>query len=310
MMLLISALLSFTPRGWAVSQTGRYAPESVEENAGGAIVKHEAPGVCFSEDNISEKTHPGQMSITISESGLYCSDNQAQDLTASESSRKIFGTGDDCGIGDVNGDDEVNLADAILALQVLSGNNPAAIRSDYVSSGADVNGDNKVGFEEAVYILQEVCSLRSLLPLPIYPVNGATHVDPDYVSLLWFGYNGDHRRFWNDVQVSTSSDFSTIIKEENDWRLNSLRISEIIQPGRTYWWRVRASKKYTGYQWIPAISNWVTNSFSTYPVVNANGPDDLSFEERFVLKTGNGPECIIAADFDGDTKIDLATADK
>lgn len=263
MMLLISVLLSFTSKGWAVSQTERDAPESVGENAGVAILIHEAPGVSFTADNISEKTQPGQTPITMSGSAVYCSGNQAEKSITSESSRKISGTGDDSGIGDVNGDGEVNLAE------------------------------------------------RSLLPLPIYPVNGATHVDPDYVSLLWFGYNGDHTLFWNDVQVSASSDFSTIIKEENDWFMNSLRISEIIQPGRTYWWRVRASKKYTGYhQWTPAVSNWVTNSFSTYPVVNANGPDDLSFEERFVLKTGNGPECIIAADFDGDTKIDLATADK
>jgi len=40
--------------------------------------------------------------------------------------------------GDLNNDGIVNIADAILAMHVLSGMNPAGIRSDYKSSGADV----------------------------------------------------------------------------------------------------------------------------------------------------------------------------
>jgi len=52
------------------------------------------------------------------------------------------------------------IADAILALQVMSGMNPAVICPDYASSGADVNGDRKIGMEEVLYILQKVARLR------------------------------------------------------------------------------------------------------------------------------------------------------
>jgi len=65
--------------------------------------------------------------------------------------------------GDVNGDDKVDLADAILALKFVAGITPTTgtgIRSDYTTSGADVNDDGMVGASEIVYILQRVAGLR------------------------------------------------------------------------------------------------------------------------------------------------------
>ncbi|MDM8555119.1 choice-of-anchor D domain-containing protein [Desulfococcaceae bacterium HSG7] len=62
--------------------------------------------------------------------------------------------------GDLNGDGVTDLADAIVALQVITGYNPALLRTDYVVSGTDVNGDGKVGMEEVIYILQEEGELR------------------------------------------------------------------------------------------------------------------------------------------------------
>jgi hypothetical protein len=62
--------------------------------------------------------------------------------------------------GDIDKNGFVDLADAIIGLQVLSGMNPIAVRSDYTSSNADVNGDSKVGLEEVVYVLQKVAGLR------------------------------------------------------------------------------------------------------------------------------------------------------
>ncbi len=67
---------------------------------------------------------------------------------------------DDPVIGDLNGNGEVNLTDAILALQVVVGANPSAIRSDYAASGADVDGDGKIGLAEAIYALQKTAGLR------------------------------------------------------------------------------------------------------------------------------------------------------
>jgi len=62
--------------------------------------------------------------------------------------------------GDISGDNQVNLADVISGLQILSGITPSQIRCDYVTSGADVNGDSRVGLQEVIYILQGVAGLR------------------------------------------------------------------------------------------------------------------------------------------------------
>ncbi|HAO19308.1 MAG TPA: hypothetical protein DCQ37_01725, partial [Desulfobacteraceae bacterium] len=59
-------------------------------------------------------------------------------------------------IGDINGDDQVNLSDVILTLQILSGISV----SETLIPEADVNGDGKIGMEEVVYILQIAAELR------------------------------------------------------------------------------------------------------------------------------------------------------
>ena len=62
--------------------------------------------------------------------------------------------------GDLDGLNGVTLADAILALKIISGQSPAGIRANYVNSGADVNGDGKIGMAEAIYILQKAAGIR------------------------------------------------------------------------------------------------------------------------------------------------------
>jgi uncharacterized repeat protein (TIGR02543 family) len=57
---------------------------------------------------------------------------------------------------DINHDEHVNLADAILALQVLAGIAP----QQTVYKEADVNNDGKIGLQEVIYILQKVADTR------------------------------------------------------------------------------------------------------------------------------------------------------
>jgi hypothetical protein len=57
--------------------------------------------------------------------------------------------------GDVNGDDQVDLQDAILALKVLS-----QLSSSGVFIGADVDGDRAIGAAEVIYILQSIGAIR------------------------------------------------------------------------------------------------------------------------------------------------------
>jgi hypothetical protein len=56
----------------------------------------------------------------------------------------------------VNGDNVLDLADAIISLQIVAGINPG--QSIYKS--ADVNGDEAIGLEEVIYILEEVVGAR------------------------------------------------------------------------------------------------------------------------------------------------------
>ncbi|MCP4346651.1 MAG: choice-of-anchor D domain-containing protein [Desulfobacterales bacterium] len=55
--------------------------------------------------------------------------------------------------GDINGDGNIDLADAVLALKVLSGTD---IGDSVIHSEADVTGDGAVGFDEVIYILWKV----------------------------------------------------------------------------------------------------------------------------------------------------------
>ncbi len=58
--------------------------------------------------------------------------------------------------GDINRDGSVSLADAIMALQLLSGLKPTVPVYPY----ADVNNDGKIGLPEAIFILQKAAEIR------------------------------------------------------------------------------------------------------------------------------------------------------
>jgi len=59
--------------------------------------------------------------------------------------------------GDVNGDDTIDLADAILSLKVACGMD---MSGETIMPSADVNGDNKIGLAEMLYVLQNAVGLR------------------------------------------------------------------------------------------------------------------------------------------------------
>ena len=59
-------------------------------------------------------------------------------------------------IGDINDDGNIDLTDAILALQVVSGIDS----SQNIYRAADANGDGKIGIQEVTYILQKVSGAR------------------------------------------------------------------------------------------------------------------------------------------------------
>ena len=59
--------------------------------------------------------------------------------------------------GDIDGDGDIDLQDAILALQVLVGRSPS---TNFFAS-SDLNGNNRIGLEEAIYALQHIARLRN-----------------------------------------------------------------------------------------------------------------------------------------------------
>ena len=70
--------------------------------------------------------------------------------------------------GDVNGDKQVDIADAVLSLQIM--NQSSTGRT--ADAGADINKDGRIGMAEVLYILQGVAGQR-VLPT-IFEVKAAT----------------------------------------------------------------------------------------------------------------------------------------
>jgi len=63
--------------------------------------------------------------------------------------------------GDIDGVNGVTITDAILAMQVMAGQTPVGVRTDYAASGADVDGNNRIGVAEVIFILQTVAGTRN-----------------------------------------------------------------------------------------------------------------------------------------------------
>jgi len=92
--------------------------------------------------------------------------------------------------GDINGDVKVDLADAILALQVMAGMTPSGVgvRDNYPLSGTDVNGDARIGQHELIYLLQYLAGLRTGASVP--PVPSATPYTSDANTVLLDHFDG------------------------------------------------------------------------------------------------------------------------
>lgn len=68
-------------------------------------------------------------------------------------------------ISDINGDGALDLTDAILTLQILSGMDPEGIYAEYEDGSMDETddnlenkGDSKIGMEESIYILRKIAN--------------------------------------------------------------------------------------------------------------------------------------------------------
>ena len=88
-------------------------------------------------------------------------------------------------MGDFNGDKFVNLKDAILTLQILSGISPAVA----VKKEADLNRDSKIGIEDTIYILQSIAGVRSTTlsnpTLSVSPSSGQQGASFTYTGSLY-----------------------------------------------------------------------------------------------------------------------------
>ncbi|MCK9362911.1 MAG: hypothetical protein M0P74_04860 [Syntrophales bacterium] len=62
--------------------------------------------------------------------------------------------------GDINNDGQVDLADAVLALQVMTGISSSGLRTDYATCGVDVDCNASIGTAEVLHNLQRAADLR------------------------------------------------------------------------------------------------------------------------------------------------------
>lgn len=117
------------------------------------------------------------------------------------------------GRGDITGDGKVDVADAVVSMQVKSGQAPSALRSDYAASGADIEGDNRVGHSEAIYTLQAAADLR---PAPPYFVlkSGAFR-DEQPIPIKFMTHGLSPALSWSNAPTGTQS-FALIVEDPDE----------------------------------------------------------------------------------------------
>lgn len=115
--------------------------------------------------------------------------------------------------GDVSGDGQIDLTDAILSLQVAGGNS-----TDGVHLGGDVNGDRLVGIAEAIFVLETIKTDQQLFPMIYASDEGASQIrrfsvassSADHLNLSVFstpygvGIDQTNRKvYWTDYNNDT-----------------------------------------------------------------------------------------------------------
>ena len=120
-------------------------------------------------------------------------------------------------LGDINGDGEVALGDAVVTMQVSSGLDSMA---EIAISATDVNEDGKIGIAEAIYVLQEISgkrlgfSLRSPAFLDWQPIHRK------YGYKLCGGDDISPPLVWSNVPPDTRS-FALIMEDPNFFAVGS-----------------------------------------------------------------------------------------
>ncbi|OQX10324.1 MAG: hypothetical protein BWK80_45850, partial [Desulfobacteraceae bacterium IS3] len=96
---------------------------------------------------------PGEWTLACDTDGDSVNDltvKPEQDMTAA-SGVTVVAPEPECLPGDVNGDGDITLADAVTVLQILIG-----IETDAPALCADTDGDGKIGFAELFVILRQL----------------------------------------------------------------------------------------------------------------------------------------------------------
>jgi len=114
----------------------------------GALIYYTTNGIDPTE---SATLYPAPIELTESttiKARAYLADHAPSEIAVGQFDIYVDG-------GDANWDGEVNLADAILTLQTITG-----VDGGDTENRSDVNGDNRVGLEEIIYILQRIVEIR------------------------------------------------------------------------------------------------------------------------------------------------------
>ncbi|MCK9364544.1 MAG: Ig-like domain-containing protein [Syntrophales bacterium] len=145
-------VFSLNPVQSPTSQTDQTLTGTREASAKVAVVCPTA--------SVGTVTYPTETTWSVTTTNLAEGDNaisvKANDIVGNEATIHSVITLFIVTSGDVNNDKNVDLIDAVLAIQVM--NNMALAQPIY--NEADVNGDHRIGMAEVLYILQKAAEMR------------------------------------------------------------------------------------------------------------------------------------------------------
>ena len=153
--------------------------------------------------------------------------------------------------------------EAPVARSVVNNANPFSVRIDamrqgYLAARSDLEVSDG---EQVVLSMDKVDPGVPSAPLLSLPGNGSVGVANSGTQLVW---TGDDLASTYSIQVSTTSDFTSVDVQQEEWPNETYTLSQL-EPATLYYWRVRATGDQATSEWSLAYQFLTADDGATQP---------------------------------------------